>query len=422
MRGERPRVALYWYLCAGVLATSATQLRLPGAPVGPGELLLVLWMAAVGIFFFVGRTRWAIQSGVWPLVGFWIVSFPAMAAGVVASTVAGHAEDSGATRDVFAMLFVSVFSVVLAISVQSAAAARRVLGLYSLVAAYGLVLLLGFAIVVRAAGPIDFWYQLIRFVGLATNPNQLALFVAAGPFVLAQALADGGVGYPRLYWGAMAAMIVVGIATTSDALMVAWISGLGVAVSWKWIQEIRKEHGSILRPALLVVVVPLWVVGLLVLVGLPLYRSVEAEVVTLIQLGSQASVRLTLWGNGVAALAASPFFGWGPGAHSGIGRAFEAMEAHSTYVDWAASTGLIGLCALLCLVIATLMRCVLANKVYLALAVLSLATFSSFHYVLRQPVFWFYLVTILASVSKFPRQVARSPFPRAGELDRVRGG
>ena len=95
------------------------------------------------------------------------------------------------------------------------------------------------------------------------------------------------------------------------------------------------------------------------------------------------------------------------------------MEAHSTYVDLAGSTGLIGLCALLCLVIATLMRCVLANKVYLALAVLSLATFSSFHYVLRQPVFWFYLVTILASVSKFPRQVARSPSPRVDELDGV---
>lgn len=421
MFGDQSRIALYWLLCAGVLATSATQLRLPGFPVGPGELLLVGWMAAVGILFFVGRMRWVIQSGVWPLVGFWAVSFPALAAGVIASTAAGHAEDSGATRDAFAMLFASVFSIVLAMSVPSALAARRVLSLYSLMAAYSLLVLLGVAIVIRTAGPIDFWYQMFRFVGLATNPNQLALFVAAGPFILAQAIADGVTRHRRVYWGGMVALVVVGIATTSDALMVGWISGLGLAMGWKWIQEIRKEHSSMLRPALLAVVVPLWGVGLLVLVGVPVYRSVEAEVLALIHLGSQASVRFTLWGNGVAALAASPLFGWGPGAHSGMSRAFEAMEAHSTYVDWAASTGLIGLGVLLVLVAVTLVRCVFSNKVYLALGVMSLAMFSSFHYVLRQPVFWFYLVTILASASKFPRHVENSSTSRMDSSDRIRG-
>jgi O-antigen ligase len=110
--------------------------------------------------------------------------------------------------------------------------------------------------------------------------------------------------------------------------------------------------------------------------------------------GNQGSDRITLWQHGIAAISSSPVFGLGPGAHSGDKAPFLDFESHNTFIDWGGSTGMVGLAAYLSLLGWIAGRAWRNGFVVLVGAVISLATFSSFHYVLRHVIFWFYLLSI----------------------------
>jgi len=390
-------IQLQGWLVVALVATSATQLRISGLPVGPGEIGLVAWMAvASAATLLAWGMAWRLPLGFWPVAAFWIAILPLVWLGFLRASAAGLNEESGADRDMLAILFVAVFAVVLSAHLSTAAAARTLLRGYSIAAAVTLLALLVVAIPLRRIGPFELWYEIVRFVGLATNPNQLALFVAPIPFLVAQALADDrSLSGFRCFLVAGAAF-VVGIATTSDALLAAWVACVGAMATWWWVRSLNMAHRSPWKLLFLLVVLPALAAGFLFAVGPSVYEVLERKLVSLIDFGSQASVRLTLWSHGVDALAQSPLFGWGPGAHSGMAGPFGAMESHNTYVDWATISGLFGVAALVALLVNVLWRCVNANKPYLALAVTSLASFAAFHYVLRQPVFWFVLVSILA--------------------------
>lgn len=74
-------------LALGLLLTSATELRLPGIPVGPGEILLVLWVLLM--LFQEVRPDSPLTPPLSRLLIFWLLFSVALSIG----TLAGYAID-----------------------------------------------------------------------------------------------------------------------------------------------------------------------------------------------------------------------------------------------------------------------------------------------------------------------------------------
>ena len=410
--GPWPRIGFQSLLILGLIGTSAPQLRLDPLPLGPGEIALFIWMglSAALIASRFGR-RWPIPEGFRAIGLFWFVAIPAVCLGFLMSGTMGPPENSGAGRDLVALGFVAVFALTLSMVLPSAEASRNLLRRFCFTTAFCLLALLIVALTLRRVGPFELWFQQVRFIGLTTNPNQLALFVATAPLVLAQLRQEDRSGNRKRYALAMGAIVIVGVATLSDALLLSWAATGAVAMVIAWARTVRYGHRKTAVIYALVVLLPLALVVLALVSGEQLYTKLEERMLDEMNVGAQASVRTTLWTHGMEAVARSPFVGWGSGAHSGLSGPFQATESHNTYVDWMTVSGVIGVAALLGLLGAALVSCLRARKPYLALAVLALALFSLFHYVLRQPVFWFSLVTILAWTSG-RGDAAGAPRPR----------
>jgi O-antigen ligase len=124
--------------------------------------------------------------------------------------------------------------------------------------------------------------------------------------------------------------------------------------------------------------------------------------------GRQGAERLRAWEGGLRVIQSSPLFGRGPGAHSDSDTSSIVLEAHNTFVDWGASTGIVGLSAYLALVTWILILVWNSGRSALFAAVIALLAFSMFGYVLRQPIYWFYLLgaTVLSTPDRRPAGAA----------------
>jgi len=144
------------------------------------------------------------------------------------------------------------------------------------------------------------------------------------------------------------------------------------------------------------VVVPLGFIGALLLSFGPLVSFASSRLSEIYEEGGQGSERIDRWEFGVSVLESAPIVGFGPGSFSGRNGPYEGHEAHNTPIDWAASTGFVGLGLLIALVVVAVVRAA-RRRSYTDLIVLAgLTVFSQFHYVLRQPLCWFLIFMALA--------------------------
>jgi O-antigen ligase len=111
--------------------------------------------------------------------------------------------------------------------------------------------------------------------------------------------------------------------------------------------------------------------------------------------GHQGSTRVELWKRGFRSFLSAPVFGLGPGPHAGDERV-RGEEAHNTMIDWAASTGIVGLSAYLALLAWVGIVTWRSGNELLISGFIALLCFSSFHYVLRHPIYWQQLLAIAA--------------------------
>ncbi len=109
----------------------------------------------------------------------------------------------------------------------------------------------------------------------------------------------------------------------------------------------------------------------------------------------QGAVRFVLWMHGIQAIVESPFFGFGPGAHSGLLAPFQGKETHNSVLDWGTSTGLIGIGVLTCFLLALFRKVWRARNAALIGGFLAMVAFMQFHYAMRHPIFWFHLLLIV---------------------------
>ena len=390
----------------GVVLSTATQFRASAFPVGPGEALLVVWLV-VNVALLVHRRRLAHPPVARVLFLFWAVAFPTLFAGTLVSFGLGVGPVGGFAHDLMAFAFASAVGLVFASAPGLEERVQRTAVWVPLITVAPLAVILAATPVFAQLGPLRPWYS-VRFQGWAENPNQLALSVVAIPFVC-----GFFIGRPGGFWrravlvAIMAGSVVVGVASLSDALMASWAVGLSLVLLGGWYHAARVPSGSLARVAVLRMGVPLAALFALAVVWAPLYARLIEVVESLYGLGDQGAVRVNLWLMGIEAMLYSPVVGNGPGALSGDYAPFGGREAHNTMVDWGASTGLVGLALYVGILIWVGVRCWKRGHPMLAVCIFVLFVFSNLHYVLRHPIFWFYLVAI-ETISRMHAAPARA--------------
>ena len=214
------------------------------------------------------------------------------------------------------------------------------------------------------------------------------------PFIAMRLRRQSARRAPRFFYlVAIAVALLVGVATRSEALFVSWLlcgSMLIALVLLRWMIVAPKRYWG---GYVAYVLIPFVAVGFVIAAGVPLAHFLWDLTVSVYgDQAAQGSVRLALWHNGLRAIGSSPIVGLGPGNYSGISAPFLEREAHNTFIDWGMSTGLPGLLAYSVLAGRVLWR-TYARRDFVSFAgVTNLLLFSVFHYVLRHPVFWFYLI------------------------------
>lgn len=331
-----------------------------------------------------------------PTVLFWLVTLCALSLGWCAGIYL-ELWDPAALRDAIAIVLaaaVASLSVVQPKSIERIWTASGALAI-TLVLGLGVLLLLA-GLGRPIVGPVSSMYG-FRFAGWALNPNQTALAISIVPFIAWEHRRGASGPLGRLGWGMVAvAGIGIGIATLSDGLTLGWAAAAALSVSLWWWRTTFSLARTTLRKVVAVFGVPLLAAAALIVFGPRLMEIVDEKATSSYDAGGQGSDRVARWQHGIDAAARSPILGLGPGSYSGPFAAFQGEEAHNTPIDWMDASGVIGVVALLALWFWVAYRVRLSGRKGAGIALTALLTFSMFHFVLRQPVFWFFLLTLAA--------------------------
>lgn len=409
------RASVAW-VAVGVVLTTATQLRVPGLPVGIGETLLAVWIA-LRLALLSQALGVGVPRAARPILWFWFVSVPLLIAGFLSQVLLRIPIHGSAYHDSLAFAFCAFSVSLFLLQTQLAQRARLAAGVMLATATAGLFPLLVIALRVPAAGPFEFWVAGIfgRFQGWATNPNQIALLMVPTPFI-GLYLAGGTRGRRRLGWLAVTTCAgAVGVATLSNGLMAAWavcLPAVAVVAAWRYL---ARPTRSILRGGVLWGALPVFLLTLGAAVAAWVLMHAARAAGGLSSSG-EGQLRYQIWSNAMKAIAASPVVGLGPGAHAGIDQPFSGFEVHNTFLDWATATGALGVIAYCALLGWAAWRAWRARQVELLAALAAVTMFSLFHFVLRHPSYWFALLVVAYGAPAPATAPRRVPAPRAGPV------
>jgi O-antigen ligase len=389
------------WISSGLTLTTATQLRFAGS-IGLGEIMLVGWMLFAMIRLVSYPHRYSVQPATKGFFLFWAVAFAALGLGLLIAQSTGINAD-GFYHDAIAFVFTFIFLMTFSLSI-SGATQQNLQKVFIIFISATIVPLITMFFLPSLTPFVEPWYEGSRFLGWTINPNQLACVLVPLPF-LSLYLSTQVTGRRLKIWCLflMAGSLIVGIGTDSDAMMIGWLVGIGLLI-------LLRIHRSILNFATQHRIVTFGyianlfstVFALLLLVS-ALDQSETGNFFTNLydslnnkgqQAGNQGDDRLNLWQNGLQAVRTSPVFGLGPGPHSGFTAPFLDVEAHNSFIDWASSAGIVGLVAYLVLLGWIVWHAWRHGSVILIAAMVAAIIFTLFHFVLRQTVFWFYLLSI----------------------------
>lgn len=399
-----------YLLAVGLVLTTATQLRFSGFPIGPGEILCLIWLLLqVPVFIRESSGLWA-DTTIRGFVLFWGGMFFAMVVGSVNGLAHPAWDSHRSMHDVLAFGFASLLSMAaLSRFRKDAAAAKHLLFLVLLVA---ISLNIGLWLVAKlqlATMSAALMYLPNRFQGLANNPNQLALLMVSLPFWGWYFLENSiNKRVKLLSVLAMGVAIFIGLQAGSDALNLSLLFGMGVLaiasahstwcrkVGWQW------------RVAALGVVLGAYVLS----------NTIETSVGLTQNIAADKGVRFALWTHAIQAWAEAPIFGFGPGAWSGITAPFEGVEAHNSFLDIGMSAGIVGLLVYLG-ILYWLSLHFLNDRCYALLTALGvMVLYSLFHYVLRHPFVWVVLTTSFCLCARNKDMVDSGVPQKTGQMDK----
>ena len=387
---------IIWLSLAAIL-TSATQFRSAQLAFGPGEALLLIWIGATLIktLLIDGRPVSLLAR---EICVFWGMAFLLLSLGWTLGLY-WEISDLSAYHDTAAYVFIFGLSFAVAhwIHPSKALSSIHYLTLFSSII---LPTLIGAWLIFGDALPVEIWYEgdVRRLSAWSSNPNQLALLICPLPLFSGYlAMSCQTIGCRLGYTALFLPLLFLGYLTGSDALFVAWFSSFTLVIFLKSLQLAGASRINYLRSVTVKLIVLILLVTSLVIAFTVATELYSERILDSLNTGNQASDRLMLWQHGVDAILFSPIVGLGPGAYSGLMAPFSSTEAHNSIIDWGMNTGTLGMILLLFAYVTVLIRS-RAQSLLLFGAVLSLLVFSLFHHVLRQPLFWLYIIVAMVSM------------------------
>jgi O-Antigen ligase len=412
-------------LALGLLFTTASQLRLPGVPIGPGELGLVVWIVAI-LFrtLLSGAPASSRPRAVSDLLIFWGALALALSLGMITAMATGEAFESDLVlHDAAAYVLVAVVSCLCA---AASSRPRRVAWFLVISGAASLSLQYANGIGLIGVPGIDPWFW-ERFRGWSGNPNQLAilcLIIVLVAFYLADAATSVGTRLAAMLL--MIPPLIVGRMSGSDAFMLALAVALAVWFTVKLIVWLHDDglglslRASFARLALLAAPVLLLCLAPLVLsraeeikgfaMGFAKHEGAEAA--------DEANLRLTLWRQAIGRGIDSGMMGLGPGPHLQIPLSIVAAdlasmgtqpanmshptqngtanyEAHNTILDVFTQGGMLAVASFVWLLLRATQYVYRARSAELMALLAGAAIFMMTGNIVRQPIFWFAIVLCL---------------------------
>jgi hypothetical protein len=161
-------------LAIGIVLSSATQLRVAGLPLGPGELIILLWIV-ISVFDLLVEPASRNLAALHRLGGFWLAFALALSIGAcVGFVIEDRVSMDLLLHDTFAYLLMCALSCI-AVSLPDAHAQfRHTVWLLMLFGNIGIGIQIAAGWGLVSLPSVDPWYW-DRFRGWAQNPNQLAI-------------------------------------------------------------------------------------------------------------------------------------------------------------------------------------------------------------------------------------------------------
>lgn len=408
-------------LALGLVISAATQLRFGGLPLGPGELVLLVWLCLAGLRQLVSRPL-VLTPALGRVLAVWFVIVVSLCAGMTMGLVVEPFQNyDGMFRDTFAYAFVFAFSATMAVTMTDAADRRLVNWRIVVIGSLSLSLQIAAGLGKVPLPGVDPWYW-DRLRGWAENPNQLgffALFIA----LMGLHLADQATTRLEILkaLGAIVPAFVAGLMSRSDSFIIGLIASGGLLVTLKsaaWLRD--KEMAPSLRGA--AVALALLALPLAIIMSVPFASAALSRIERVSNQvyddNDQGDTRLHLWAEAIDKGVQSALVGFGPGPHL-TSKSFkrpppDKFEVHNTLLDLLTQGGIVAMAGFLWISGTALLAAMRAGHPALAGLVVGLLVFSMFHYVLRQPIFWFGIVFCLLGATRSvqtlsPRLSGRRP-------------
>lgn len=372
----------------GIVLSPASKLRFPNSALGIGEIFILISIF-LGFLTFLSKPvisykSWSSNKKAY--VKFWFSSFFLLMIGTVNCFLIGKL-DGGSTLHNFAafvFVFLSFFFFIFFYNDSFNQNFKNLLLFFT--NASGVFFLLIFYILISKKENFygyDMYFEL-RFSGFSMNPNQLAFSCLPLPFLSILYFKSSNSNVSRIWYvTTLFAVILVGLATLSDALIISWIFGFFTFYYFNNLKNIfNKSLNSKLKTLIITSII--LVCSLLFVSEV---RNQISEIYGNDVTNSQGSDRLLYWKNAMIAFTYSPIFGLGPGSYSGA-KPFGKEEAHNSILDWLVSTGIIGLVLLSVLLINKWKYLIDSMHPEYPSIFVTLLFFSMFHLTLRHLSFW----------------------------------
>lgn len=397
-------------LVFGLLLSTATQLRISGLPLGPGETCLALWFG-LGLALRIRDLSLIPNTALMRLISFWLVIAAAECVGMMMGfAVELFFDTESIIHDLTAYTLLVGVGCMAALDLADDYRRRRVVWLFASFGAALFIVLLANGMGLFSFSMVEPWY-FNRLKGWSKDPNQLG-FVASALTILAIFLAETARKALEVICSLCCAILAfsIGLLTRSDTYVACILSASVVFIivkSWRALQN--RESCLTVGAAfiwLMIASLPLTVLAAAPFVPAAI-KAVDEYSEAVYDEDGQGETRLELWSEAISKGVESSLLGFGPGAHL-TNKSYKEppphkFEAHNAPLQLLTQGGVLASLAFLWLCLSAVYNSWRAHLPAITAMACTLFVFSLTHYVVRHPVFWFCIVICLLEVERAKR-------------------
>jgi hypothetical protein len=387
------------WLALGLTLTMAQQLRLSNIarpirvlaiPIGPGEILGILWIIWV-LWDHVIICRRGINRTAILVLSLVLVTLAVAFAGTLSALYLDHWDPTG-WRDFLSITFILTLLFAFSLRFNDLKSLERFCLILMATTFMYLFPLFLLSRITTNIGSFKLYYDIdfTRFTAFANYPGQIAYFLVVVPFLSLHFLNRSKGTLTRCLFIMLAvAAVIVGIYIKNDSFNIGVLAGSAVFATIKWTKLVAK---LIQRYRLAAIATVLLTIILVAGGAAVIYDTAEEWARNIYKADrNQGDVRIRLASHALESASFSPLVGLGPGMHSRT-EYFLQSEGHNVFVDITAAGGLLGLSIFVCFTTWVGWCCWRTRSAWLGGAFVAIMVFSLFNNTLRHPL---YLLTLL---------------------------